>query len=48
MGSKMPLAEALAFIFGSGIGTFLSCIPGRLGYFENEDGNFLLERKLGV
>ena len=44
-GREMAMDEALTFIFGRGIGTFLSCIPGRLAYFEDEDANFLLERK---
>jgi hypothetical protein len=44
-GKEVELGEALEFVFGRGIGTFLSCIPGRLAYFEDEDGNFLLERK---
>jgi hypothetical protein len=28
------LAEALARVIGAGYGTFLSCVPGKLGYYE--------------
>lgn len=38
-GKEVELGEALEFVFGR------ACIPGRLAYFEDEDGNFLLERK---
>jgi hypothetical protein len=40
----MPLADALRKIVGNGMGTFLSCVPGRLAYFEDEDGRWILER----
>ncbi len=43
-GKELFLAEALNFIVGREIGTFLSCIPGKLAYFEDEDNNWLLER----
>ena len=43
-GQLMPLLHALKEILGSGIGTFLSCIPGVLGYFEDEEGRFILYR----
>lgn len=43
-GREIPLTEALRFILGRGIGTFLSCIPGRLAYFEDEDDRRILER----
>jgi hypothetical protein len=42
---ELLLSEALETIVGRGIGTFLSCIPGRLAYFEDEDGRFILELK---
>jgi hypothetical protein len=32
----MQLTKALREIIGREMGTFLSCIPGKLGYFENE------------
>ncbi len=42
----LPLAEALRKVLGMGMGTFISCIPGKLAYFEGEDENerLLLER----
>ena len=33
----MPLANALEETVGMNMGTFNSCIPGKLGYFEFED-----------
>ena len=33
----MPIQEALAHIIGWGSGTFLSIVPGELGYLETED-----------
>ena len=44
-GNEIPLAEALEAIVGRGIGTFLSCLPGTLAYFEDEDCRWILERK---
>jgi len=43
-GKELALRDALDTIVGGGIGTFLSCVPGRLAYFEDEDGRFILER----
>jgi len=37
-GQVMPLADAAAAAVGRGMGTVLSCIPGRLAYYESEDG----------
>jgi hypothetical protein len=34
---ELPLKSALEQVVGRGMGTFLSCIPGKLGYFESED-----------
>ena len=34
---EMPLREALVAIIGMGNGAFVSCIPGRLGFYEYED-----------
>lgn len=44
-GREMGLAEALAAINGSSDGEFVSCIAGRLGYYEYEDidSSFILE-----
>jgi hypothetical protein len=44
-GKELDLSEAIREILGGGMGTFLSCIPGRLAFFENEDGRWILERK---
>jgi len=44
-GKVVSLAEALSTIYGRGIGTFLSCLPGRLAYFEDEECRWILERK---
>jgi len=45
-GREMPLGEALAALAGSDSGTYLSCVPGRLGYFQYEDvrSAYLLRR----
>lgn len=46
-GKTMPLQQALERIVGMGIGTIVSCIPGRLGYFEGEEigDRWILERR---
>ncbi len=41
---ELPLVEALERIVGYGMGTVLSCIPGRLAFVETEDERFILER----
>ena len=41
---ELPLIEALKQIVGRGMGTVLSCIPGRLAFVETEDDRFILER----
>ena len=45
-GRAMPLNEALLAVVGHGMGAFISCVPGRLAYFEGEDAHerYLLER----
>jgi hypothetical protein len=43
-GKEVELLEALRETVGAGMGTVLSCIPGKLGYFEDEDQQRLLER----
>ncbi len=42
----MPLREALEAIIGIGNGAFVSCIPGRLGFYEYESmkSSYLLQR----
>ena len=41
---ELPLLEALKQIVGRGMGTVLSCIPGRLAFVETEGERFILER----
>lgn len=36
-GRTMSLRHALADVVGCGFGTVLSCVPGRLAYWESED-----------
>lgn len=36
-GKEMDLRQALEAIIGLGMGTCLSCVPGKLGYYEGED-----------
>lgn len=45
-GREADLKAILAKVVGSREGTFISCIPGRLAYYEGEDDNdrFVLER----
>ncbi len=45
-GRELPLAEALSKTVGMDTGTLVSCIPGKLAYFEMEgfDGRYILER----
>jgi hypothetical protein len=47
-GKEMALSEALCAVVGRQMGTFLSCMPGRLAYFEGEDmgARWILERSL--
>ena len=35
-GRQMVLTDALEAVLGAGFGTVISCIPGRLGFFEGE------------
>jgi hypothetical protein len=41
---QMDLETALQATIGRGMGTIISCVPGRLAYFEDEDGRYILER----
>jgi hypothetical protein len=41
-GKLIPVENALAEL-GRDMGTFLSFVPGRLAYFEDEDGRWILE-----
>jgi hypothetical protein len=44
-GRDLSLDEALKAVVGGGMGTFLSCIPGRLAHFEDEDQRWILEQR---
>jgi len=44
-GKEVDLSEALEMIVGYDMGTILSCILGRLAYFEDEDERWILERR---
>jgi hypothetical protein len=46
-GRDLPLPEALVRIVGRGMGALVSCVPGRLGFFEGEEpgDRWLLERR---
>lgn len=50
-GARMPLEDALQTVVGahSSFATFVSCIPGRLAYFHDEeiDNRYILERLAG-
>ena len=45
-GRDIPLGEALEAIIGMGDGAFVSCITGRLGFYEYEDmkSSYILSR----
>jgi hypothetical protein len=43
--AEIDLTHALETVIGRGMGTFLSCIPGKLAYFEDEDCRWILERR---
>ena len=46
-GREIPLLDALKEVVGGQMGTFLTCIPGRLAYFEGEEmgDRWILERR---
>jgi len=45
-GKEMDLMLALEEVVGYGNGTFLSCVPGKLGYFESgEPGDRMIFEK---
>jgi hypothetical protein len=43
-GQEMELQTALKETVGYQMGTFISCIPGQLAYFEDEEGRYILQR----
>jgi hypothetical protein len=46
-GKELPLTEALEKIVKHGSGTFVSCVAGKLGYFESDEATdrYILEKK---
>jgi hypothetical protein len=44
-GQEMELDAALRETIGRGMGTIISCIPGKLAYFEDEDFRCILQRE---
>jgi hypothetical protein len=44
-GKELDLETAFKETVGRQMGTFISCVPGKLAYFEDEDGRYILERK---
>lgn len=49
-GKMMPLIQAMNETTASGWGTIISCIPGKLAYYYDEEGErrAILQRKLGT
>jgi hypothetical protein len=43
-GQQLRLESALESVLGNGMGAILSCIPGKLAYFEGEDEALILFR----
>ncbi len=43
-GRELDLRAGLEHVSGRGVGTILSCVPGKLAYFEGEDEILLLAR----
>lgn len=43
-GREVDLETALKETVGYQMGTLISCVPGRLGYFEDEEDRYILER----
>jgi hypothetical protein len=43
-GQEIDLLTALEKTIGYWMGTFISCIPGKLAYFEDEQRRYILER----
>ncbi len=46
-GLELDLRDGIEWVFGSGMATFVSCIPGRLAYFEGHSptDRYVLERQ---
>jgi hypothetical protein len=43
---ELDLREALDGTIGRGMGTIISCVAGKLGYFEDEDVKYILQRQV--
>jgi hypothetical protein len=43
---ELDLRKALDETIGSGMGTIISCVAGKLGYFEDEDVRYILQRQM--
>jgi hypothetical protein len=43
-GKEMDLEIALQETIGYQMGTIISCVPGKLGYFEDEESRYILRR----
>jgi hypothetical protein len=43
---ELDLRKALDETIGSGMGTIISCVAGKLGYFEDEDARYILQRQV--
>jgi hypothetical protein len=41
---EMDLEMALKETIGYGLGTIISCLPGKLAYFEDEEERYILQR----
>lgn len=41
---EFELESVLAEVVGSGMGTILSCVPGKLAFVESDEGRFILEK----
>ena len=44
-GADIDLLEALMALHATGMGSIVSCVPGRLAYYEGEDDRYILERR---
>jgi hypothetical protein len=43
-GQQMKLEDALEALIGMRSGTIISCVPGKLAFFENEDERVILRK----
>jgi DNA-binding transcriptional ArsR family regulator len=43
-GRQMKLEQALDEVIGMGSGTIVSCVPGKLAFFESEDRRMILRQ----